>query len=132
MNIFETATREAFRFPSTKGMLATEDLWDLPLTSKSGCDLDNVAKAVHEELQAASTTSFVSTDADPRKGKLETKLEIVKHIIAIRIAENAAARTQAERKAEKAKLLEILAAKETGELAGLSREELQARIDALG
>lgn len=132
MNIFETATRNAYRFPSTRGLLATEDLWSLPLTSKAGFDLDNVAKAVNDALQAASTTSFVSTEADPRKGTLETQLEIVKHIIAVRLEENAAARSEASRKAEKAKLLDILATKEDGELLGLSADELRAKIDALG
>lgn len=131
MNIFETATRNAYRFPSNRGQLTTEDLWSLPLTSKSGFDLDNVAKAVNEALQAASTTSFVSTEADPRKGVLETQLEIVKHIIAIRLEENAAARTQAARKAEKEKLLDILASKEDGALLELSAEELREKINAL-
>jgi hypothetical protein len=131
VNIFETATRNAYRFPSIKGQLTTEDLWSLPLTSKAGFDLDSVAKAVNEALQSASTTSFVSTEADPRKGILETQLEIVKHIIAVRLEENAAARNESARKAEKAKLLDILATKEDAALAGLTPEELRDKINAL-
>jgi hypothetical protein len=111
--------------------LTTEDLWSLPLTSKAGFDLDSVAKAVNEALQSASTTSFVSTEADPRKGILETQLEIVKHIIAVRLEENAAARNESARKAEKAKLLDILATKEDAALAGLTPEELRDKINAL-
>lgn len=131
MNIFETATRNAYRFPSIKGALTAEDLWSLPLTSKAGFDLDSVAKAVNDDLQKASTTSFVSTETDPRKGTLETQLEIVKHIIAVRLEENAAARNESARRAEKARLLEILAAKEDDALSGLSEEELRERINAL-
>lgn len=131
MSIFETATRNAYRFPSIKGALTTEDLWSLPLTSKTGFDLDSVARAVNEALQSASTTSFVSTEADPRKGVLENQLEILKHIIAIRLAENAALRNEAARKAEKARLLDILAAKEDDALLGLSTEALRDKINAL-
>ncbi|GLY32029.1 hypothetical protein [Kineosporia sp. NBRC 101731] len=131
MSIFETATRNAFRFDSNRGLISTEDLWDLPLASKAGFDLDSVAKAVNDELQSASQTSFVQTEADPRKGELETKLEIVKHIIAVKIAENEAKRNRAARAAEKERLLGILAAKRDDELQGLSAEELQARIAAL-
>ncbi len=132
MSIFETATRNAYRFPSNRGQLTTEDLWSLPLTSKTRFDLDNVAKAVNEALQAASTTSFVSTEADPRKGELENQLEIVKHIIAVRLEENAALRNEAARKAEKAKLLDILATRQDDALHGLTQDELLAKIDALG
>ena len=82
MTIFEKATREKFRYPSAKGLLTTEQLWELPLTAKSGFSLDDVAKAVNAELKAVDTESFVATEANPAKATLETKLEVVKHVIA--------------------------------------------------
>ena len=33
MNMFEQAARQGFRFNSTRGLLTTEQLWTLPLTS---------------------------------------------------------------------------------------------------
>ena len=51
-NLFLQATREKFRFESSKGDLSVEQLWDLPLTSRTGFDLDTVAKAVNKFVGA--------------------------------------------------------------------------------
>lgn len=132
MNIFERASQQKLRFPSVKGELTTEQLWDLPLQSKNQFDLDTVAKTVNNELKNVTEESFVATTTSPAKTILELKFEIVKHVIAVRIATNAAARYQAARKAEKDKLIGILADKQDEALKGLTPEEIQARIAALG
>ena len=132
MNIFEQASQQKLRFPSVKGELTTEQLWDLPLQSKNQFDLDTVAKTVNNELKNVTEESFVATTTSPVKTILELKFEIVKHVIAVRIATNAAARDQAARKAEKDKLIGILADKQDEALKGLTPEEIQTRIAALG
>ncbi|BCJ47509.1 hypothetical protein GCM10010168_18670 [Actinoplanes ianthinogenes] len=131
MTIFEKATREKFRYPSTKGLLTTEQLWDLPLTAKSGFSLDDVAKAVNAELKAIDTESFVATETNPAKATLETKLEVVKHVIAFRLAQDEAAKAAAAKKLEKEKLLEILGRKQDAVLENLTEAELLARINNL-
>jgi hypothetical protein len=131
VTIFETATREKFRYPSTKGLLTTEQLWELPLTARSGFSLDDVAKAVNAELKAVSTESFVATEANPAKATLETKLEVVKHVIAVRLAEDQAAKAAAARKLEKEKLLTVLGRKQDAVLENLTEAELLARINNL-
>lgn len=131
-NIFEQATRRAIRFASTRGLLNTEQLWDLPLQSKSQFDLDNVARAVNAELKAVTEDSFVKTTVTPGKELLEMKLEIVKHIIAVRLAENEEARTRAANAEKKARLIAILGDKQDEALKGMTAEELQAQIAALG
>ena len=131
MNIFEQATRQAYRYPSVRGPLDTESLWHLPLTHKSGCDLDSVAKAVNSELKAVTEESFVATTNNAAKTHLETKLEIVKHIIAVKLAEAEAAATAAKRTQERTKLLEALDRANGKALENLTPEEIQARIDAL-
>jgi hypothetical protein len=131
MTIFEKATREKFRYPSTKGQLTTEQLWELPLTAKSGFSLDDVAKAVNAELKAIDTESVVATETNPAKATLETKLDVVKHVIAVRLAEDQAAKAAAANKREKDKLLAILGRKQDAALENLSEEELLARIDNL-
>ncbi len=130
-NIFETASRQAVRFVSNRGELTTEQLWDLPLQSKSGFDLDSVAKAVNMALKATTEESFVATARNPMKEGLELKLEIVKHIIAIRIQENADKQAAAGRAAEREKLLGILGEKQDEALKNLTPDEIQARLDAL-
>ncbi|AEV87814.1 hypothetical protein ACWT_6801 [Actinoplanes sp. SE50] len=131
MTVFEKATREKFRYPSAKGLLSTEQLWDLPLTAKSGFSLDDVARAVNAELKAVDTESFVATDGNPAKATWEAKLEVVKHVIAVRLAEDQAAKAAAAKKLEKEKLLAILGRKQDAVLENLSEEELLARIDNL-
>ncbi|GAB3845475.1 hypothetical protein GCM10029963_23830 [Micromonospora andamanensis] len=131
MTIFEKATREKFRYPSTKGLLTTEQLWELPLTAKSGFSLDDVAKAVNAELKAIDTESFVATETNPAKATLETKLEVVKHVIAFRIAEDQAAKAAAAKKLEKEKLLAVLGRKQDAVLENLTEAELLARINNL-
>lgn len=131
MTNFERATREKFRYPSVKGLLSTEQLWELPLTAKSGFSLDDVAKAVNAELKAVDTESFVATESNPTKAICEDKLSILKHIIAVRLAENRAAAALATKKREKEKLLEVLSRKQDAALENLTEDELLARINDL-
>jgi hypothetical protein len=131
VTIFEKATQEKFRYPSTKGLLTTEQLWELPLTAKSGFSLDDVAKAVNAELKAITTESFVATETNPAKATLETKLAVVKHVIAIRLAEDQAAKAAAAKKLEKEKLLAVLGRKQDAVLENLTEAELLARINNL-
>ncbi len=132
MNIFEQASREQFRFASQKGMLSTEQLWELPLTSKSGFDLDSVAKTVNMDLKETSEESFVSVKSNPARKTLEVKLEVVKYIIAAKLEANEKARNNLARAQERERLTDILANKQDEALQGLSVEEIQKRIDALG
>lgn len=61
----------------------------------------------------------------------ELRLEILKHIRDVKQAEAKAVREASARRAEKERLLEIVAQKKQGQLAELSVEELEARIAAL-
>ncbi|OOV05788.1 hypothetical protein [Rhodoferax fermentans] len=131
MNIFEQASINKLRFSTNKGDLTTEQLWDLPLTSKTSFDLDTIAKSVNDELRGATEESFVATSTNPAKPSLELKLEILKHIIAIKLAQNDARRLAAQRAEERRKLLDILSKKEDAALESLKPEELRARLAAL-
>jgi hypothetical protein len=131
VNIFEQATRQALRFASSKGELSTEQLWDLPLQSRAGFDLDSIAKSVNAALKESAEESFVSV-ATPANAILALKLEILKHIIGVKLAEQAEARNAAARAEQKRRLTEILGEKQDAALKDLSAEELQKRIAELG
>lgn len=131
-NIFEMASRQQVRFPSNKGELTTEQLWTLPLTSKSGFDLDSVAKAVNSALRATTEDSFVATSTNPAKAEHELKLDIVKHIIAVRMQENADALAASGRAEQRRKLIEILGKKQDAALESLSPAEIEAKLAELG
>lgn len=130
-DLFLQATRRKFRFPSNKGDLSVEQLWDLPLTSRNGFDLDTVAKTVNTHLKAASEESFVVTSSNPAKTTLQEQLEVIKAIIAVKLDEAAKAKVRSDRAAERQRLLEILDQKEDDELKGLSREEIKKRLAEL-
>jgi aminopeptidase N len=131
MDLFQKATRKKFRFPSPKGQLTTEQLWDLPLTSKTGMDLDSIAKTVNAELKLQSETSFVTPNSNPAKTVLTEMLDVLIAIIAVQQAENEARRKAASKQAEKQTLLEALQNAETQALMKLTPEEIKARIAAL-
>lgn len=130
-NMFEYAARHKLRFASARGALSAEQLWDVPLRSKDGFDLDAVAKEANRHLKAMTEESFVATERTPAHEKAEISLELVKRVIAVKIDEEAAAKRRAENRAEKEKLLAILAEKQNGKLSELSERELQRRIAAL-
>ena len=132
MNIFEIASVNKIRFGTTKGELTTEQLWDLPLQSKGGFDLDSVARSVNSTLRDLAEDSFVTTTTNPAKSTLELKLEIVKHVINAKLAANEDARTRSARSAERDKLVGILSERQDDELKKLTPEQLAERIKALG
>jgi hypothetical protein len=131
MNIFEQATRRAIRFESAKGDLSVEQLWDLPLQSRNQFDLDTVAKTVNRQLNDVTEESFVSVRENPAKETLSLKLEIVKHIISVKLQEAEEARNRANKASEKEKLLRLLDEKQNEALRALTPEEIQERLKAL-
>ncbi len=131
LNMFEYATRNKIRFSSLRGELSVEQLWDVPLRSKDGFDLDAVAKSANKSLKALTEESFVSTERTPAHERAETTLELVKHVIGVRLAEEAAAKRRADNRVEREKLLRILAEKQEGKLSELTEKEIQKRINAL-
>lgn len=127
MNIFEQAARKRVRFPAGPVLLTTEDVILLPLTSITGRpNLDSLAIDLSTRLNAA-TASFV-----PNKTKTDTTLElmldIVKSVIATRVAENEAKAQRAALEANQARIKELIIRKSEDKLAELTIEELQAML----
>lgn len=131
MSNFKKAARLKLRFPSVKGLLSVEQLYDLPLTSKSGFDLDTVAKTINTYLRASSEDSFVNSKPNTEKDLHQLCLDIVKEVIADKIAENEATAKAVANRHEREKLLEVLQGKKDAALANLSEAELEERIRAL-
>ena len=125
MNIFELATREGLRF-NFKGSSLTEDLWHLSIEQ-----LDGIFKGLNAQAKQASEESLLSAKSDIDK-ILDLKIEIVKHIVAVKLREVASAKAQSEKAEKKQKLLEILANKQDDALNNMSEEELQKALSELG
>lgn len=129
--MFEKATHQKLRFESAKGMLSVEDLWDLPLESSSGKpNLNDVARAVHRDLKAEDQISFVS--AQPKTDEIaQLKMDIVKHIIQVKLAEADAAKQLRDAKEKKQKIMEIMSRKQDAALESASLDDLKAMYDAM-
>lgn len=122
MSIFERATRNKIRFVSNKGLLSTEDLFDLSLTS-----LDNIAKSVNKQIKVESEESFIEQKSRA-SSELELQLDILKFIIADKLATQEANRKRAETNAKKSQIEEIILRKKSKELEDLPVEELEKML----
>lgn len=134
-DIFIRASREAWRFPSVRGDLTSEQLWQMPLIAKSGFDLNSVARGLNQMVKNLGEENFVEVRANPERTSAEGKLELVKHVIAVKQEEIRMAEKRADRNSQRAKILDALAARENEELTKASREDLLAKlaeIDAQG
>jgi hypothetical protein len=128
-NLFEIAARRKYRFESAKGSITVEDLFDLPLTSRNGFDLDMVARAANNDVKSSTEESFVTVNR--RNVDAENKLEIVKFIIAQKQQQAAIAAERAERTETKRKILDAISRKKDEALSNASIEELEAQLASL-
>ena len=124
-NIFEFASRNKVRFPF-KGMISVEDLWDLSLTN-----LDSIYKTLNKQVKQSEEESLLSTKASVDT-ELEVQIAIVKHIVSVKLAEKEAAEKASVKKAQKQKIMSIIATKENEELQNSSIDDLKKMLDELG
>lgn len=122
--MFEIAIRNKYRFPY-KGMVTVEDLWDL-----SPQNLDTVFKALNSQVKVNQEESLLSTKS-AADAELAVKIEIVKYIVTVKLAEAEKAKQAKENKEKKQKLMALIADKQDAELADKSVAELQAMLAAL-
>jgi len=124
MNIFEYAVRNKVRFPF-KGIISVEDLWDLSLTN-----LDSIYKTLNKQVKQSEEESLLSTKATVDT-ELEVQINIVKHIVSVKLAEQEAREKAAAQKAQRQKIMAIIAAKKDEELQNSSVDDLEKMLDDL-
>lgn len=90
--------------------------------------LDGVAKQLHKQLKDSDTESFIIKATKPNE-ELQLKFDIVKHIIAVRLAENEEADKARERKERKQRILAIIAAKEDQALESMDVDALRKLVE---
>lgn len=129
MDIFEYATRKAVRF--TPGQMTVEDVWSLPVSAKRGLTLDDVYSNLKEEEDGLEKHSLLSSSDNPKKEELTVKLDIVKHIFAVKSSELEAEKNEAEKKRQRNRINELIADKQDQAMSEKSVEELVALRDSL-
>ena len=123
--MFEYATRNKVRFPF-KGVISVEDLWDLTLAN-----LDSIYKTLNKQVKQSEEESLLNTKTTVDK-ELDVQIAIVKHIVAVKLAEQEAREKASARKAQKQKIMAIIASKQDEALQNSSVEDLQKMLDELG
>ena len=123
-NIFEYAVRNKLRFPF-KGMISVEDLWDLPLSN-----LDSIYKILNKQVKQSEEESLLTTKTNVDK-ELEVQIAIVKHIVSVKLEEKEAREKAAAKKAQKQKIMSIIATKEDEALRNSSVDDLRKMLDEL-
>lgn len=130
--MFEKASRLKLRFDSVQGKLTVEDLWELPLTSRTGkANLDDLARSVSRQLKASDTEESFVLKSTPANSVDKLRLDILKQVISVRLAENEAAEKVAVNKAKKQQILAIIAQKQDSELGAMSIEDLNKLVENL-
>lgn len=122
--LFEKALRGKYRY-NFRGMITTEDLWDLKLK-----DLDLIYSQLNSELKKTEEIGLLSVENRDTE-ILKTKMEIVKHIFVTKKEEIDAHERAVKNKIEKQKILEVLARKKEDILTNKSVEELEEMLKNL-
>ena len=123
-NLFEMATRNKMRFPSTKGELSVEDLWDL-----CDKDLDMVYKNLKDQEVKSSEESLLDdANVDP---KLTAAIGIVRYIFTTKRKEKLAEKERINKKLTQRKYIDALSKKQDEAIEKMSEAELRAMIDSL-
>lgn len=132
MNIFEQATRMQLRFETQRAMLSVEDLWKLPLSGNNDFNLDYIAIGINKKIKEKQTESFVTENKnDSMVKELELKLDILKHIIAVKLNEKKNAENKLILQQKREKLLRIKESKEDEALKEMTLEDIEKELAEL-
>ena len=125
VNLFEVATRNNYQFPF-RGLINVIDLWDLSLTN-----LDSVFKVLNAEVKKSEEESLLNTKSKEDE-ELSNKIDIVKYIVGVKLAEKEAKEDEKKNREMKQRLLAIKAKRQNEALENLSDEDLDRAIAELG
>lgn len=127
--LFEMASQFKFRYPY-KGMITTEDLWDL-----NADQLDTVYKTLNKELNSIEEEGLIQTKSAAEGVKandLKNKMEIVKYIFTSKQQAAELDRIAAENTMKRKRIMDILAQKQNDALQNMSEEDLLKMLNELG
>ena len=123
-NLFEIATRNRYRF-NYKGVMTVEDLWSLRVE-----DLDAIFKMLNRQKKTADEDSLLATKRAEDQD-LANKIDIVRYIVSVKLAEAAERVSAAEKKAQRDKIMEIVAKKKDKALEDMGIEDLMKKLEEL-
>ena len=123
-NLFEIATRNRYRF-NYKGVMTVEDLWSLRVE-----DLDAIFKMLNRQKKTADEDSLLATKSAEDQD-LANKIDIVRYIVSVKLAEAAERVSAAEKKAQRDKIMEVVAKKKDKALEDMGIDDLMKKLEEL-
>lgn len=122
MENFKLASQQKLRFQTNKGLLSTEQLWDLSLE-----DLDALAVSLETEHKQSAKKSFiVKTTLKDKTAKL--RFDVVLDVLNTKVVEEEAATEAMEIKEHNKKIISLIAEKQDESLKGKSIKQLEAML----
>lgn len=131
-DLYKEAAKRKLRFTTPVGQVQAEDLFDLPLKSRSPkkANLNDIAKGLNRQLKEDGDEDFVTRRTKPNK-ELKIKFDIVLDAIQTVQAREAASERRELNRQKKARILEIMAKKQDEQLEGQSMEDLEKLLGDL-
>lgn len=122
MENFKLASQQKLRFQTNKGLLSTEQLWDLSLD-----DLDALAVSLEIEHKQSGKKSFlVKTSLKDRTAKL--RFDVALDVLNTKVEEMQAEQEAAEIKEHNKKIIQLISEKQDESLKGKSIKQLEAML----
>lgn len=120
--MYKEAAKQALRFPTVKGLLTVEQLWNLDLET-----LDNLAVSLQENYENSKGKSFLTKKSTKDK-TIKLQFDIVLDILQTKQEDNEAALSAKESKEFNQKILGIIQDKKEDALKGKSIKELEGLL----
>lgn len=130
MDAMTALVKKGLTFETSKGRLLPQDLYKMPLTSRTGFDLDHVSRDLLATMRTTAEESLVVTPTKANEED-ELRLEVLKIIIADKKAEETARKDAQAKKAKIERLDALIASKQDEVDHNKSLEELLAERNAL-
>lgn len=122
MENFKSASQQKLRFQTTKGLLSTEQLWDLSLE-----ELDALAVSLEAEHKESGKKSFlVKTSTKDKTAKL--RFDVVLDVLNTKVEERNTAQEAAEVREHNKKIISLISEKQDESLKGKSIKQLEAML----
>lgn len=121
MELYKKASKEKIRFTTKKGLLSSEQLWDLSIK-----DLDEVVVGLEESYQTSGAKTFIPNVKETSKDRTEKlKFEVALDILQTKVKDQEVAAKAQETRRHNNRINELIAQKKEGEMNDLSVEELE-------
>lgn len=122
MDNFKSASQQKLRFQTNKGMLTTEQLWDLSLE-----DLDTLAVSLENEYKQSDKKSFL-TKVSVKDKATKLRFDVVLDVLNTKSEEMHTATEAREVKEHNKKIIELISQKKDESLKNKTVKELEAML----